>query len=76
MDGVDLETAAPSEETAAGIIANSVSSILLMSDTPFIRSTFNQLETSNHVAFGLKLEKRLNQAQKANLNRLLKTKMK
>uniref|UniRef100_A0A914YAP9 Uncharacterized protein n=1 Tax=Panagrolaimus superbus TaxID=310955 RepID=A0A914YAP9_9BILA len=76
IDDVDISKAAPKEETAAGIVANSSSSVLMMSDEPSRVSTFRHFSSTNHVSFGVKFEKCLDTAQKDNLERILKTKMK
>uniref|UniRef100_A0AC35EWS6 Peptidase S1 domain-containing protein n=1 Tax=Panagrolaimus sp. PS1159 TaxID=55785 RepID=A0AC35EWS6_9BILA len=76
IDNVDISKAAATEESAAGIVANSTTSVLMMSDEPSRVTTFQRFSSTNHISFGVKLEKCLDDAQRENLERILRTKMK
>ena len=75
-DDVNIARTRPNDETGAGIIANSMTSILMMGDEATRKSTFKTMGASNHVSFASKMEKTLNECQRANLERVLKNKMK
>ncbi|KAE9548593.1 hypothetical protein FO519_008192 [Halicephalobus sp. NKZ332] len=76
FDDMDIENENASEKTAAGIIANSSASIILMSEEAQRQTAYAIMGAFNHVSFAVKMEKTLAELQKENLERVLRRNMK
>ena len=73
---MNIEDENANEKSAAGIIANSSASIVLMSEEAQRQTAYAIMGASNHISFAVKMEKTLAELQKENLERILRKNMK